>query len=810
MGELPDGPPDPDLAVGLAEFVGLLGDLRTWAGRPSYRVLARRVGPLMRPARTVPVSTVVDVFRTGRRRLDLDLVLGIVRALGVDEADTDRWRRSCLRAHGPTEDGSRLGNGPAGVLAQLPPDLATFTGREEVLARLLADAAAPRPEGVRAAALCAIEGMAGVGKTQLAIRLAHRLVAAGRFADARLHVNLRGFDPDRPPADPSAVLETFLRQLGVPAERIPVDGDERAAMFRDRLDGRDALVLLDNAADEHQVRPLVPTGPRCLVLVTSRRTMAGLDGAAVHRLDVLDPAEAVDLLAAVAGRERIAADPATATATARACGHLPLALTMAAARLKARQNWSTADLLDHLRQGGIDAVAVGRRSLRPVLDLSLAALTGRARTLFLLLGVQPGADTTPHAAAALAGTTPGAARSALEGLCDEYLLLSRSPGRFELHDLLRAYAADTAAGRIDAAARAAALDRQLAWYACTVEQAATTLLPSLGMPPTLLRRPPGTVLDFSDRSRAVAWLEAEHGNLLAAAAAAAVAAPGAGVAAEAAWRIPAAASVLRAVSGRWPECEALLTTALSRVRGPDLAARAWIENRLGATATELGQQDRAEELFTRVLAKRLLLGDHDGEAAVRNNLVIFYGRTGRPDLGLAHAAAALDLVRRGANTDREASALSAKSACLAQLGRSAEALELIREAVAIREARGDGHRLALAYIHTASRHRELGQYAEAESYGLKGERAARLSGDRFGEGEALLGRAKDLIGQRRRTAAADCLAGAAAIFERLDAPAFLAETRQLQAECADPASGPGPGPSDLSAVRAPGPGPAGR
>lgn len=276
MGELRDGMPDPDRAEDLAEFVGLLGELRAWAGLPSYRVLAKRVGPLMRPAREIPLSTVVDTFKTERRRLDLDLVVAVVRALGADEPTVDRWRAACIKVHGLAKSG-----GPAGVFGQLPTDLATFTGRREELARLISQATHPQEglgSGAHTVVISAIEGMAGVGKTQLAIRAAHELVRAGHFTDVQLHVNLRGFDADLPPADPSAVLEAFLRQLGVPVQQIPATRDERAAMFRDRLRERHALILLDNAADEEQVRDLIPAAPSCLVLITSRRSLAAWTG----------------------------------------------------------------------------------------------------------------------------------------------------------------------------------------------------------------------------------------------------------------------------------------------------------------------------------------------------------------------------------------------------------------------------------------------------------------------------------------------------------------------------------------------------
>ncbi|MFJ5881708.1 NB-ARC domain-containing protein [Kitasatospora cineracea] len=356
-------PPDPGRAADLAEFIGLLGALRRWAGQPSYRVLAARTGRLLRPPRTVSAFTVVDAFKPGRRRLDLDLVIGIVRALGLDEREVARWREACLTVHAAARSG-----GPSGVFRQLPADLATFTGRDTAVRALVAAGADPERR-VRTVVISAIEGMAGVGKTRLALHVAHQLVRDGRFTDAQLYVDLHGFDPEREPADPSEVLAAFLRQLGVPAAQVPAGRSERAAMFRHQLRDQAALVLLDNAADENQVRDLIPGSPECLVLVTSRRSLAGLDGADLYPLDVFTEQESLALLARILGPERIAAEPAAARAIIEVCGHLPLALAIVAARLRARPTWSLAHLTARLERG-LSELETGGRRLRHVFALS--------------------------------------------------------------------------------------------------------------------------------------------------------------------------------------------------------------------------------------------------------------------------------------------------------------------------------------------------------------------------------------------------------------------------------------------------------
>ncbi|WP_225849073.1 NB-ARC domain-containing protein [Streptomyces sp. HPF1205] len=435
--------PDPERAADLAEFIVTLNQYRLWAGAPSYRALARRVGPLLRSAQAVSQSTIGDVFQTRRRRLDVDLVVGIVRALGADETTVDRWRSACVAVQAAAKDG-----GPAGVFRQLPRVPSGCTGRERELAAILRAAASPvGSTAAHTAAVLSIEGMGGVGKTHLALRAAHTLVRAGRFPDAQLYVDLRGVDPERAPAAPADVLGGFLRALGVPGRHVPDGQDARAAMFRDRLHGKEALLLLDNAADETQVRDLIPSGPDCLVLITSRRSLAGLDGLDPHGLDTLPVPDAVDLLATVAGPGRIAADPRAAAHVARLCGGLPLAVALAGARLRARPAWTVADLAEHLRTGGVDAVSAGGRALRPVLDGSYAGLPDPARRMFRLLGLHPNGGITPRTAAVLARTDCAAARRLLERLQDEHLVRQEAAGHYSLHLLLRAYAVGLARER---------------------------------------------------------------------------------------------------------------------------------------------------------------------------------------------------------------------------------------------------------------------------------------------------------------------------------------------------------------------------
>jgi hypothetical protein len=307
--------------------------------------VSKRVGPLLRHPRTVPESTVIDAFKPRRRRLDFDLVVAIVRALGLDDAEVARWRAACVRVHAQAAAHS-------GVLRYLPADLATFTGREDAVKVLLDSVLTKEQEspGDGTVIVLRIEGMGGIGKSKLAVHVAHQLVRKSHYG-AQLYVDLHGFDPKSAPTDPADVLACFLGALGVPARQIPAGLDDRAAMFRHRIRGRAALLVLDDAVDEDQVRPLIPADSACVVLVTSRRSLAALDGADLYTLDTFSVLESVELLAAIVGRERIAAEPAEAERVAELCGCLPLAVALAAARLRGRSSWSVADLAARLADG---------------------------------------------------------------------------------------------------------------------------------------------------------------------------------------------------------------------------------------------------------------------------------------------------------------------------------------------------------------------------------------------------------------------------------------------------------------------------
>lgn len=691
--------PDPGKSADLAEFIALLGELRIRSGNPSLRTLAGRVGPLLKPPQPVTHSTISDVFRADRRRLDLDLVVAIVRALGLDERAVSQWRAACVTVHAQTRTG-----GPTGVLRQLPADLATFTGRQPDLDRLVELALSARPEAPAAVVISAIEGMAGVGKTQLAVRLGHQLVRSGRYADAQLYVNLRGFDTERAPVDPSAVLGCFLRALGVPGQSVPEDMDERAAMFRDRLHGKETLVLLDNAADEDQVRPLIPAGAGCLVVITCRRSLAGLDGVIPHRLGVFSRSEAVDLLARIAGQERVRAEEEAATRVVEACGLLPLAVALAAARLRARPAWTVADLAAHLSDGGLAAVSAGGgRTVHPVFDLSYRSLPDPVRRVFRLLGLYPGDDVTPLAIAALAGLTQRDARDILEYLQDEYLVQQNTPGRYELHDLLRLYAVEKLTEEESADARAAALERALVWLLHTADRAVQACAPHTLPIPLPAPAHDMQLEDFADPDRARDWCEAELPNLVAATHAAAEQCLD-----DLAWRLP---KVLRPYFDHhtlWDPWHATHSTGLASARRlGDAAAQAHMNNGLGGLAWQRRDLRGAAQLHARALTLFREAGDQRGEISALNNLGTDFAVDGDFERAEPIFQECLALARAIGDPVHENVALNNLAGCASKVGNLPDALRFLGQALDLAKVRGNKRSEARALHNLGETHHQL-------------------------------------------------------------------------------------------------------
>ena len=332
----------------------------------------------------------------------------------------------------------------------------------------------------------AIGGMAGIGKTAFAVHAAHRL--AGRFPGGQIFLPLHAHTPGQQPVDPADALASLLLTIGVPAGQIPADLQARTGLWRDRLAGRQLLLVLDDAADSEQVRPLLPGGGGSLVLVTSRRRLTALEDAQAISLDALPPGEAAGLLVRLAVRPGLsAADPGVGEIT-RLCGCLPLAIGMLARQLYHHPAWTVAGLAAELAAatGRLELLATENLSVAAAFDLSYADLAPDQQRLFRRLALHPGTDIDPYAAAALDGTGLAGARRGLEALYDQYLLTEPAPGRYRMHDLIREHARALASRLDPGDAREQATGRLLDYYQHAAARAQALLA---RRPPSPPRRP---------------------------------------------------------------------------------------------------------------------------------------------------------------------------------------------------------------------------------------------------------------------------------------------------------------------------------
>lgn len=510
-----------DLRLAMGEAEELIGDLRELAAEHPLRESFR--GQLM-----------LALYRAGRQAEALD-EYARMRTLLAEELGIDPGRQlselheAILRgspelaaprpAETPKEPATpEQPHRPATVQAApctLPYDLADFTGRDSELRRLLRHADIPDDGTVR---IVTIDGMGGSGKTALAVRAAHRLTDA--YPDGQLYADLRGFTPGERPRQPGTVVGTLLRTLGVPGERIPDDSDGRIALWRSVLAERRILLVLDNAADAAQVWPLLPASSGCLVLITSRNRLVGLDGADSISLGLLSSSESRDLVAAALGEERTGNEPEAVEALVELCGHLPLALRIAAARLRSRPRWTVRYLVDRLGDESqrLDELRSGDRSVEATLHLSYQAMDENHRKSFRLLCLHPGTEVEVYSAAALLGTEPRTAEDVLEHLMDMHLVEQHEIGRYSFHDLVRHFAQRLGEATLTADTEQAAFERLLDHYLAVTEEACRILYP--GREATDVGRgtapsaslPALTALAGSDEAEA--FFDREHVTLL--------------------------------------------------------------------------------------------------------------------------------------------------------------------------------------------------------------------------------------------------------------------------------------------------------
>ncbi len=572
------------------------------------------------------VRLLVALDRCGRQAEALEryeaVRVRLVEELGADPGPELQQVHADLLAGRPPQPSGAAGSMAPGPLVprQLPVDVDGFTGRQAALADLDKLLGRGNDDGVlEPVVVSAVVGTAGVGKSALAIHAAHRL--AGRFPDGQLYVNLQGATTGLPPLEPLEVLGRFLRALGVNPAAIPGDLQEAAALWRSQVAGRRLLVVLDEAADAAQVRPLLPATPGCGVLVTSRRVLASLERAHHLHLDVLAPDDAIHLLGRLAGPQRVAAEPQAAAEVARLCGLLPLALRIAGARLAARPAWPLRTLIDRLAaaQARLDELELADLGVRASFQVSYEQLrtsgdpTDRAAAeAFGLLGLPDGPELGVAVAARLLDVGEQAAERVLELLADAHLLETPAPGRYRLHDLLRLYAHELAAQSHPEPDRAAALTRALGFYAATTWGTLAVLRPGDYRLARADDRWRNGGLEVADEHSALAWLEAERANLLAAIQQAATTP---GIPNELATQLAHGLFGFLWVRGHWDDWLRVSRLALAAAqRTGDRAAQAHAHNDLGLAHYRQGRYEQALACHQEGLAIFRELGDPDGQA----------------------------------------------------------------------------------------------------------------------------------------------------------------------------------------------------
>ncbi len=408
---------------------------------------------------------------------------------------------------------ARLTGGAAAATRTLPRDVASFTGREAELRKLMA--ASADGEG-SVLGIHALGGMAGIGKTALAVHAAHRL--APRFPDGQIFLPLHGHTPGQRPVDPGDALASLLLMVGVAAAQLPPGLEARMALWRDRVAGQHLLLVLDDAVGSDQVRPLLPGSGGSLVMVTSRRHLTALEDAQSVSLDTLSPGDAAELLVRLAARPGLdPGDPAVAKIT-RQCGYLPLAVGMLARQLHHHPAWSAAGRAAELTSAvdRLELMATENSSVAAAFNLSYADLTPDQQRLFRRLGLHPGADIGGYAAAALDSTDLAAARRGLEALYDQYLLTESAQGRYRMHDLIREHARALAARLEPDSDRDDAMARLLDYYQHTAARADALIARQARPGPTVADDAvPIAVPDLAGREEALAWARAERASLLA-------------------------------------------------------------------------------------------------------------------------------------------------------------------------------------------------------------------------------------------------------------------------------------------------------
>lgn len=599
---------------------------------------------------------------------------------------------------------------------QLPATISQFVGRTHELDTLTAQLNQAE-DSASTAMITAIDGTAGIGKTTLALHWAR--THSDQFPDGQLYVDLRGFDPRGIPVTPQEAIRGFLDAFQIPADRIPIKIDDQAALYRTLVEDRRLLVVLDNARDVDQVWPLLPGSPSCLVLVTSRQQLGGLvarNRAVLITLDFMTTEEARQLLATIIEPERIQAEPDAVDELIRYCVGLPIALSIAAARINAEPHLPLSTLVGQLREQRqrLGALATGGSQftdIRAVFSWSYTALSTRAARLFRLLGLHPGPDISTLAAASLVGLPEHDTHQLLIELTQAHLIKQHVPGRYQFHDLLRVYATEQANIEDSEPHQQAAQHRALDYYLHTAYSAALLIYPRA--PIRLAPLTPGVTLGkLTDYRAALTWFETERSVLVAVVSLA----DNAGFTAHA-WQLPWTFADAFYRRGYWQDYATTQYTALAAARRlGDSLGQAHAHHGIGDACTWLVRFDESYTHHQQSLTIFTELGDQVGQADAHVGLAWVFVQQCDYRQALGHAQQAIDSYRMGGYQIGQANALNLLGSCHSQLGDYQQALVSCQQALALHREVNDRHGEAGTLHNIGSAYYYLGHHAEAISY----------------------------------------------------------------------------------------------
>jgi DNA-binding SARP family transcriptional activator/tetratricopeptide (TPR) repeat protein len=652
--------------------------------------------------------------------------------------------------------------------AQLPADLPVFAGREPELAQV-AQMLGPGG-GCPTVAICAIDGMAGIGKTTFAIHWAHHI--AKHFADGQLYINLRGFDSSGSAAAPADVLYALLHSLGVPAGYIPDGLDPRAGLYRSVLAGKQVLIVLDNARDAQQVRPLLPGSPGCLVIATSRNPLTGLamtDGARLLTLNLPSLLTARETLERRLGVDRVAAEPEAVEEIIQLCGRLPLALAIVSARAAAHPGFTLASIAADLRrtQGRLDAFAAGAAAdARTVFSWSYHHLSPEAGRLFRLLSLLPTADITAPASASLLGAPPDAASRLIEELTSTSLLTEHQPGRYSFHDLIRAYATELLDGTDTGTDRHEALARLLDHYLHSGYGAQVELKPHREPIAPDPPRAGVTPERFAGYEPAMAWFTAERRALNASVSLAAESDFGFPT-----WQLALTLQQFYQWGGFFHDWLQTMEIALGAAfRDADLPGQGHVLRSLAGANFHLNRHEETLRSLERAQAIYTELGYITEHAYVHSSFSRVFIHQGRLQLAIEHSQKALELYREAGYRRGEARAIEDIGVAHSALGEYQEAVSYLERGIALAHEAGQlaheaGGRKELGIVFS-----KLGQHEEAVAEFGRALALLRRVGHRPQEAETLAALGDALAGLGQQAAAYDAWQQASVISSAFHLP----------------------------------------